>query len=1661
MENFKKGMVDDLSQIDNPENSWLFALNMVNSSEESNYTELQNEAGNEKCWTLMQNNIAFIQMEIIGHVNLNEQEVLVIACNEDELTNTTKVNIYLVRDCMEKLILSQFSINTFQYTKKNLVKGVFKYFNNERIVYLYDGVNPDVFLRIDRLSEQLDSNGILIQKKIRHKPEYFTPNISLLKINNNQGSLLTGKYQIALRYVDSLGNKTDFAKISGLIPITKETGSYQQQDGSFDTEETNKSISFNFDYIDRAYEYIEVAAIAYNDGLGIPKAYIVDKIYTNGNNATTQTYDVNNIATHYTSFEYLLTRIDLNNSVQIPISEIITPSAKYESSYVMLQDSNRLLKANLKERNIDWGLVQKYIVNSIRSHYYVKAIPHDDVKSGKYDYQNKSLMRDEIYMLGLVITLKDGSKSPVLPLIPRMKDTTTQGVNIGSLVLDTYNFDHHNRLDPVTQATWDSCVYNPLVVTDEDFDIVNNSTNAERWQVYNTAIRQNTFTNPDGSTDSQGQFAYYESTALYPDIKLEDNSNVYPTGNVRCFKMPDCTLEPHFEYVGDKEFIRTLGVYIENIQLDNPLFPEELKSYKDYYDTIELVYADRNGNKTVLDKGILTSNIKLDYFADSDNDMPQESLYHQSLQHTTQPDSRVFSYTDHVRTITTSVPYPPFSQDYEFIPVPLGATNFIYGKFNNGGKGNTLSIPGQQMCNKLVSFHSPLSKFEKESMTGSHFKYELELYTYKEKLTEPMNHGNFQLFKERRKYEKLETKNILYTITSSELNKSWIPFGKGTILPPFPSLNLTNRVISNNIFIDTNEDYSSRCGNNYPYRFLNSSQQEHSLYEIESQLSEYSTDVWVNPVGSNREFLKHSPFTMANNHLDVESTYNDFGQYTKSYNYVAIKNNLTNAYNNFNYLKFYSFENNIKVSDPNVDVFDMLCFGGDIYINKFSFRRTYGGYIPNKDVAALTDFLEKNTTKESNPAQSYNSNVGAFGTTTNINSFFDAQLITFYCESDISSEFRNEGESVYRQEMILEDDQDVSGTNIRTSSLETKIEKYYPKSYSANKEEFLMLELNANSITRTKDDGTTERFTVFPNYYSLNKDYSVNNTIQPNFIYNYPLNYRYSNEYPNRIIWSEKSFIEDASDRYRVFRVNDYKDINANTGKITDLFTVGNKIMLNTERNFYMIPNNNQQLKTDTSTLYLGTGQYLALDEIKIGDVNYSYAGNQGRFNRITTEFGVVFVNQEQGKIYNFSDRLNDITPTMSRFMYKNLPSVLFKQLKDKFYTLVNEEFNFTMSDNILRGVGLMSVFDQNLNRYILYKRDYKLKDAYYNVLKLQNYKNKFGQYVNTKIPNTIIDDINSGDFVYDSERMKFGFSTGIKVNGIYGLTSEIKFNENSYQYFEDASFTISYDLASKQFISFHSYKPAYMYSNGYNFYTTNPFPDFTDINSQIPRVYKHLRQGRYGVFFLDTDISSPDIASYKHDAIVEFVNYRSANSSTLESVQYLLRTELYDSNTKTFKEKFSNPYKGITYNSIETTGMYGLYPYSSSGQAYSLGSDDTYYNTQWATNNKFFSYKDNWHRVTGLRSLTKDKTQPIFTKDFDVVKTELTPYFFNGQGYLDKTINVLHIDYNKSQFQQNLLKDVFGVTRLFFNTYKIALSNDDIRFRIQLQNTNQLISKR
>ena len=871
--------------------------------------------------------------------------------------------------------------------------------------------------------------------------------------------------------------------------------------------------------------------------------------------------------------------------------------------------------------------------------------------------------------------------------------------------------------------------------------------------------------------------------------------------------------------------------------------------------------------------------------------------------------------------------------------------------------------------------------------------------------------------------------------------------------------------MSNNIFIDANEDYSSKCGDNYSYRFLNSSQQEHSLYEINTRIGSlnYLNDLNNNTVGSlslptNLRFIQHSELVSAERYaIDLAPVTSDLGEHSKGYNYVAVKNNLTNAYNNFNYLKFYTFENNIKVSDPSVYVFDMLCFGGDVYINKFSFRRTYGGYIPNKDKGLFTDFLEKNKIKESDIPydQTFNS------TGTKVNSFFDAQLITFYCESDIASEFRNEGESVYRQEMILEDDQDVSGTNIRTASLETKIEKYYPKSYSANKEEFLMLELNANSVTRTKDDGVTERFTVFPNYYSLNKDYSVNNTIQPNFIYNYPLNYRYSNQYPNRIIWSEKSFIEDASDRYRVFKVNDYKDINANTGKITDLFTVGNKIMLNTERNFYMIPSNNQQLKTDTSTLYLGTGQYLALDEIKIGDVNYSYAGNQGRFNRITTEFGIVFVNQEQGKIYNFSDKLNDITPTMSRFMYKNLPSVLFKQMKDKFYKLVDEEFEFTMSDNILRGVGLMSVFDQNLDRYILYKRDYKLKDAYYNVLKLQNYKNKFGQYVNTKIPNTIIDDINSGDFVYDSEKMKFGFSNGIKVDGVYGLTSEIKFNQNSYQYFEDTSFTISYDLANKQFISFHSYKPAYIYSNGYNYYTTNPFPDFNP-SSQIPRVYKHLRQGRYGVFFLDSPINNPDdIASYKHDAIVEFVNYRGANSSTLESVQYLLRTELYDSDTKTFKEKFSNPYKGITYNSIETTGMYGLYPFSSSGQAYSLGLDDTYYNTQWATNNKFFSYKDNWHRVTGLRSLTKDKTEPIFTKDFDVVKTELTPYFFNGQGYLDKTINVLHLDYNKSQFQQNLLKDVFGVTRLFFNTYKIASSNEDIRFRIQLQNTNQLISRR
>ena len=185
-----------------------------------------------------------------------------------------------------------------------------------------------------------------------------------------------------------------------------------------------------------------------------------------------------------------------------------------------------------------------------------------------------------------------------------------------------------------------------------------------------------------------------------------------------------------------------------------------------------------------------------------------------------------------------------------------------------------------------------------------------------------------------------------------------------------------------------------------------------------------------------------------------------------------------------------------------------------------------------------------------------------------------------------------------------------------------------------------------DKVIEVVDGKPRGRDSVCPEFYGYNKDFSFVNK----FNTYYPLNYTYNycsdclGTYPNRIIFSKRSFEEDLEDNYRVFLANDYVDIPANTGEIVSMNYYNGKIVVRTTNSCFFLQPNPQQLQLSETTAYIGTGDFLSLPAQELNITDIGYAGQQDVLAEVITEHGMIWVDGLRGKVYRLTDKLDEIS---------------------------------------------------------------------------------------------------------------------------------------------------------------------------------------------------------------------------------------------------------------------------------------------------------------------------------------------------------------------------------------------------------------------------------
>jgi hypothetical protein len=266
--------------------------------------------------------------------------------------------------------------------------------------------------------------------------------------------------------------------------------------------------------------------------------------------------------------------------------------------------------------------------------------------------------------------------------------------------------------------------------------------------------------------------------------------------------------------------------------------------------------------------------------------------------------------------------------------------------------------------------------------------------------------------------------------------------------------------------------------------------------------------------------------------------------------------------------------------------------------------------------------------------------------------------------------------------------------------------------------------------------------------------------------------------YPKRLIYSLQAQEEARRDFWRVYLPFNYKDFKNAVSVIKPINKSGALVFFP-----YLSPQMFQgldTLKTDLGTkLTIGDGGLFSqpFQNIANADISNEYGSLESLRGVINTPMGLFFISQAQGKIFSYAGKgLDPISNKGMKWWFnKYLPSSLVRQ-----FPLLEHS---VLSDNPVYGVGCQTIYDPNNDIVYFCKRDYKVKSEY----------------------------IVNVSFTEDE-----GFTyNGLTTSGGFNITI------GDPLYFDDCSWTISYDPKAKAWISFHDWHPELALPSINHFFTT------------------------------------------------------------------------------------------------------------------------------------------------------------------------------------------------------------------------------------------------
>jgi len=497
------------------------------------------------------------------------------------------------------------------------------------------------------------------------------------------------------------------------------------------------------------------------------------------------------------------------------------------------------------------------------------------------------------------------------------------------------------------------------------------------------------------------------------------------------------------------------------------------------------------------------------------------------------------------------------------------------------------------------------------------------------------------------------------------------------------------------------------------------------------------------------------------------------------------------------------------------------------------------------------------------------------------------------------------------------------------------------------------------------------------NYYKYDYSLSVSKLVNSSITWGEMLPFDYNPKVqascylykPLRAVYSLPQQYESKKDSWRVFLVNNYYDFDSQVTSIKSINKTGALFMMAYVSPMSFMGVEELQLDGTNTKITIGDGKLFdnerQLQSVVNVDDSYEYASCQSKYSAINTLHGVFWVSQNQGKIFNYMGKLAEISNNGMKWWFSRyLPSQLLKVYP-----------TYPLYDNCIKGVGVQTIYD-NTNEIVYFsKRDYKPLRS---------------------------------DYTFDDD------------GNFYLSGTQIYFTDS--RYFEDASWTISYDPKAQTFISFHDWVPTFTIPGKQHFMTVNG-----------RSIWKHnVRCDSYCNFYHK---------DYPFE--IEFVSATGQAVNSMRSIEYLL--EAYNIKNDC-RDKFhildQNFDQAIIYNSEQISGLLNLEIKTKNNPLALL----QYPKINFDSIDIQFSKEENKYRFNQFWDITKDRgeytnaTEPLFNIQADGYKF---------------SINSAAVNYTKDALQRKRFRH--NINKVFLR----KTISEDVKILFKISNQKLLQSPR